>query len=212
MAKQSMYFIRHGETMWNREGRVQGQLDDPLTLNGVLQVCRLAETLHRLLDDPAAYAAIMSPLIRARQSAAIVCDVLGIDFRACQDDDLLKEITWGDWEGMTREEIAATHPDAWARRERDHWGFVPPKGESYAMGAERVRRWLSKIADQPRLIVIGHGAFCKVLRGLYAGLSPAETLALDEPHEALFCFTDGAVTRINSGKALPRALSSLSAQ
>ena len=76
-----IYLFRHGETLWNRERRLQGQLDSPLTLRGIAQVRRNAETLQREIGDPAGLAMLASPLGRAWQSAVIVAETLGLDPR-----------------------------------------------------------------------------------------------------------------------------------
>ncbi len=196
MAEQTIYLVRHGETEWNREGRVQGHLDSPLTPLGKDQARRASLTLAALLEGEPPFVLLASPLGRAAASAALIAEGLGHQLADQRVDDLLKEVSWGRWEGLTRPEIAAREPELWRWREADPWQRPPPDGESHAMLAERVRSWLDKVEQLPRLIVVGHGAWGRALRGVYQRLAPAEAMALDEPQDALFRLAAGTVARI----------------
>lgn len=180
---------------------MQGHGDSALTSRGVAQSRQVGRTLRELIGDPLDYALWASPLGRARQTAAIVSEMLGREHRSFRHGEELKEMSFGEWEGLTREEIERRGPDGWARREREKWSFVPPGGESYAMLAERARRWLETVAGEPRLIVVTHGNFGRVLRGIYLDLTPAETVALDGPHDALFRLSLGDVARFDTAGA-----------
>ncbi len=198
-----IYLVRHGETEWNRAGRVQGHLDSPLTARGEDQAGRVGRTLARLIGAGDGFAMVASPLGRTLRTAAIIRATMGLAPDDCPTDDRLTEITWGAWDGLTRDEIDAGEPGAMARRMRDHWRFVPPGGgESYAMVAERVRAWLDGVAQGQRLVVVAHGTVGRVLRGLYAGLSEAETLDLAEPQDAFFRLHGGAIERIDASFTL----------
>ncbi len=194
-----IYLVRHGETAWNREGRMQGQLDSRLTARGAAQARRIGQTLRALIDQGDGYSMVASPLGRARRSASIICDVLGRDAGAFATDDRLKEIGWGEWEGLTHDEIEARHPGELARRRRDLWCYAPRGGESYEAVAARVKDWLDEIAPGQRLIVVAHGTMGRVLRGLYANLPIPELVALERPQDALFRLHGGEVVRIEAG-------------
>ena len=154
---ETIYLVRHGETEWNREGRMQGHLDSPLTERGEDQARRVGRLLAELVTDPAHHVVTASPLGRTRRTAAIVCETLGLDPTGCRIDELLIEITLGDWDGMTREEITAADAETWRLYREDHWNFVPPGGESYAMMADRARRWLATAAARPGSAPTGAG-------------------------------------------------------
>jgi broad specificity phosphatase PhoE len=196
MADQTIYLVRHGETEWNRAGRVQGHLDSPLTSLGRDQARRAGLTLAALLEGEPPFRLLASPLGRAEASAALILEALGPMVVERRTDDLLKEVSWGRWEGLTRAEIEAREPDLWRWREADPWHRPPPGGESHAMLAERARSWLESVADRPRLIVVGHGAWGRALRGVYQRLPPTTAMALDEPQDALFRLAAGTVARI----------------
>ncbi len=194
-----IYLVRHGETEWNRAGRVQGHLDSPLTARGEDQAGRVGRTLAGLIGAGDGFAMVASPLGRVLRTAAIIRAAMGLAPDDCPTDDRLMEITWGAWDGLTRDEIDAGEPGAMARRLQNHWRFVPPGGgESYAMVADRVRGWLDGVAQGQRLVVVAHGTTGRVLRGLYAGLSEAETLDLAEPQDAFFRLHGGAIERIDA--------------
>ena len=196
MAEQILYLIRHGETEWNREGRVQGHLDSPLTPLGQDQARRAGLTLAGLLEGEPPFLLLASPLGRAEASATLIVETLGHQLVDQRVDDCLKEVSWGRWEGLTRAEIAAREPELWRWREADPRHRPPPGGESHAMLAARAGSWLDSVADLPRLIVVGHGAWGRVSRGVYQHLSPDEATALDEPQDALFRLNAGTVAPI----------------
>lgn len=198
MLQQTIYLVRHGETEWNRERRLQGQQDSPLTEKGREQAQRAGLLLRELIDNPEQYPVYASPLSRARDTAAIISHALDLDPDRLRIDDLLKEIKFGAWEGMTFDEIAAADPDNWRRFHEDRWNFAPPRGESYAIMAQRSRRWLSGISAQPRAIAVAHGEFGRVFRGIYSGLSPDEMFSLDVPQDAIFRLSGGTVARIET--------------
>jgi probable phosphoglycerate mutase len=115
---------------------------------------------------------------------------MGLDPAAYELDAGLVEIGFGAWEGFTLEEMARTAPDAVAAREADKWNFVPPGGESYAMLAARIGRWLDAVAED--CVVVAHGAVGRVLRGHLFDLDRRDVPLLPAPQdEVLICRPDG---------------------
>jgi len=195
-----MYLIRHGQTEWNRAGRMQGVLDSPLTEMGVTQAEAIGQKLKTLVTDPAVLSFIVSPLGRTRQTAAIIAEILGFPEERVVFDDRVREMSWGEFDGFTRAEIEADHPGLLGRREEFKWEFQFPGGESYAAASYRLADWLKAREDNLEdLIVVAHGAAGKVLRGLYEKLSPDEILGLEEPQDAFFRFQNGSVEKISAG-------------
>lgn len=190
-----LYLLRHGETAFNAEGRLQGQQDSPLTARGRAQARAHGALLKTLIPDPDTWRVVASPLGRALDTARLACAELGLPETAIETDDRLKELAYGAWEGLTYDEVQACHADAWAARQRDPWDYVVPGGESYAMLAARAGAFLNEIAD--RVIVVSHGGTGRVLRGLYGRIAPlAAALALDQPQDALHRLTQGTIARI----------------
>ena len=196
-----IYLLRHGETVWNVERRLQGQKDSPLTSRGIAQAQTLAKLLGETIDDLAAFTLVASPLGRTWQTAVIVAEGLGLDSRAIRFEPRLKEHHFGQWEGLTWGEVETGAPDLWAGREADKWNFQAPGGESYALVAARASSWLAERNGSDKLIVVSHGLAGRVLRGLYGGLSQEEIMAAYEPQDSLFRLTGGMVQQFESGTA-----------
>ena len=194
----TIYVIRHGETVWNGERRIQGQADSPLTPRGLDQVRANAATLAREIDDPGRYALVASPLGRTWQSAVIVAGGLGLDPRSIAFDPRLKEHGFGTLEGRTMAEIEAEDPGFWDRRAADLWDWRAPGGESYALLDRRVGAWLAEQPDAAETIVVCHGMVSRVLRGRYASLAREETLSLSESQDELWRLDYGRIETLRA--------------
>lgn len=154
MAEARVILIRHGETVWNREGRVQGYHgDSPLTETGVSQVRALAERLAREPVD-ALYA---SDTGRTRRTAGPIGTATGLNVIY---DSALRERNYGAFEGRTFTQVELDFPREYERfRTRDPH-YVPPDGESAAQFRDRVLAALERIAadaDGRRVAVVTHG-------------------------------------------------------
>ncbi|WP_018182632.1 histidine phosphatase family protein [Kaistia granuli] len=185
-----LVFIRHGETDWNAEGRFQGQRDIPLNARGRLQAQRNGRVLLERMPEAAGFDFVASPLERTRQTMEIARGAMGLDPSAYRLDPILKEITFGNWEGFTGPELEMRWPEQVAAREGDKWGFVPPSGESYEMLSIRIATWLAGL-DQDA-VVVSHGGVCRVLRGMLLGLDKNVTPNLNVPQDKVFVW-DGKV-------------------
>jgi probable phosphoglycerate mutase len=188
-AVPTIVFIRHGLTDWNVEGRLQGQRDVPLNDTGRAQARRNGAALAEAIPDVASFDFVASPLGRARETMEIVRDAMGLDAAAYRIDDRLREVTFGEWEGFTTEEVRAREPSGVAARERDKWRFQPPGGESYERLADRLRPWLNAIGGPT--VVVAHGGIGRVLWIELAGLDPAAAVAIDIPQDKVFVWRDG---------------------
>jgi probable phosphoglycerate mutase len=180
-----LVFIRHGQTDWNAEGRMQGQKDIPLNDTGREQARRNGEALKGFLNgrgmSDADLAFLSSPLSRTVETMQIVCRELGRAEDSFQRDDRLREITFGAWEGHTIPELAESQPHKTAARKADKWGFVPPEGESYSMLSNRIDAWLATVT-RPTLVV-SHGGVMRVLRGRLEQIPRQEIPGLDTPQD-----------------------------
>ncbi len=103
--EQMIYLLRHGETTYNTQGRYQGQLDSPLTERGREQVQQNARMLKSLIGDVDDWTILSSPMGRAMQSTAILCETLGYDGNRVRQDPRLTEVAVGQWAGLTMAEI-----------------------------------------------------------------------------------------------------------
>ncbi len=175
------YFVRHGETDWNAERRLQGQLDIPLNDIGRRQSAQCGMTLHSLIDGcrkaPADFAFISSPLSRARETMEILRGGLGLPRKGYAIEPRLAELSFGRWEGLTYAEVRALDHWALAVRERDKWNFTTPEGESYAQLLVRVHEWYAGVASD--IIVAAHGGVARVLMVLF-GVRTSEDAPLGD--------------------------------
>ncbi len=176
-APKRLLFVRHGETDWNAEGRLQGQRDIPLNARGREQAAAVGAALLRLVPDPAALDYVASPLARTRETMELLRAAMGLAPGAYRLDPRLKEITFGDWEGLTWPEVRARDPEGAAAREGAKWDFVPPGGESYAGLVERVRPVLAGLGGDA--VVVSHGGVARALLNDLCGMDPRQAARLD---------------------------------
>lgn len=156
--------IRHGQTDWNAEGRLQGQKDIPLNALGRSQATRNGERLRDMIGTPKDFSFVTSPLSRTRETMERLRTAMDLDPKAYGTDERLKEVSFGDWEGHTLEEIARISPDRLAARAQEKWSFIPPgaAAESYEILCWRIGAWLQSL-ERPT-VCISHGG---VIRSLY---------------------------------------------
>jgi len=157
-APTRLVLVRHGQSTWNREHRIQGQLDPPLAAEGRRQ----AELLGARLVGRNFAAHYASDLKRAFETADIIGSRIGLPPRP---EPSLREIFLGEWEGLRTDEIAARYPDAWARWvEEPDWDVVPG-GEGESAFDARVARAVDDIFQRhPHgdVLVVTHGGVIQV--------------------------------------------------
>lgn len=177
-----LYCVRHGETEYNAAGRIQGQLDSPLSELGYRQCAAVAEALIGQPID----LILCSPLRRASESARTIAERLNVDIRF---DDRLMEINAGLFQGRCWPEIETLYPDAarqWRKQDPD---FRLPEGESRRDVMLRVRAAFDDLrkSSVQQVIVVAHGgslsAACKSLLEIPAQRNP-------------FSLQNGSITRL----------------
>jgi probable phosphoglycerate mutase len=186
--------LRHGETYWNREGRIQGRTESDLTPLGERQATAMAGLVADLIRlDGGPFRLVASPIGRARRTAALVAEATGL---AVELDERLAEIGCGEWEGRLRSEIAHIHPEVFRTRE---WFFGAPGGETFEDVTARASAWLADLEPEParRVIVVSHGVWGRLLRGVYAGLDRQATLDQDVPQDAVYRLQNGQIDRFD---------------
>ncbi|MCR6633207.1 MAG: histidine phosphatase family protein [Magnetospirillum sp.] len=188
----TILLVRHGETHWNRQKRIQGHGDSPLTLKGIEQAKAYGRTMAGLIGDPAQWRLVSSPLPRCVQTAAILSEVVGLDFAGIELDARLKEISTGHWSGRLKAEM---QPEELSGEGVNSWFFRCPGGETYEHLATRLSSWLADRRPGEKLVVISHGIAGRVLRGLHAGLEGDRALAGDSPQNAVFRLQPGLTER-----------------
>ncbi|HEX6548925.1 MAG TPA: histidine phosphatase family protein [Candidatus Dormibacteraeota bacterium] len=160
-----LLLIRHGQSTWNDERRIQGQLDPPLSDLGREQARRLAERLAGGQYE----ALYTSDLARARATAEAVGAAVGLEPIPTPE---LREVALGEWEGLTREQLVAGYPEAWARWQSEPSWDLPPGGEGADLFEARVARAVEEIFarhPQQEVLVVAHGGVIQVALGRLLG-------------------------------------------
>lgn len=151
-----LYILRHGETVWNKEGRLQGWLDSPLTERGKAQALQQRTILDGLASRDRLKDVVIraSPQPRAYQTAKISCENLGA--QRIVMDPRLKEVRLGDWEGRYVADVAPKACEV-------PWQFSSPNGERLEAMITRLTAFCESLT-RPTILVT-HGFTACVLRG-----------------------------------------------
>lgn len=185
----TLVFIRHGETDWNRESRLQGQQDIPINDLGRRQARRNGEEARARFPDIDTFDFVASPLSRTRETMEIAREAMGLSRHGYRTDDRLKELTFGDWEGITTREMWERDPEAMKARKADKWRFAPPAGESYADLKVRIDPWLDGLTHPT--VVVSHGGIARILRIRLMGEEPIVAVTADIDQNRLLVWHDG---------------------
>lgn len=191
-----IYLVRHGQTEYNAAKRLQGQCDSLLTPLGREQAQRMGSHLKRLVEDPARWIIIASPLGRTVATAEIMRETIGL---ACeiQLEPRIKELHVGQWEGLHHHEIEALSPGTVGP---PGWLLTAPGGERHEDIADRVSSFIAEIdeSDGYHRIVVCHGITGRILRALYSGEAPDRLwLTPSPPQDAVFHLSGGSIARID---------------
>ena len=172
-----LYLVRHGQTAANHRRLLQGSTDHPLDELGLRQAQLIAE---RLTEVPPLDAVVTSPLQRARVTATIIGERLGLQPRIINE---LSELDFGEGENRTFEEMAAKHPEIAARYlDRNDTEVSWPGGESRGAFCERVWGAFTAILDDYRLhrvVVVAHGGVLGAFLAMVEGASPYDLARYD---------------------------------
>ncbi len=186
----TVYLIRHGETYWNLEQRLQGQLDSDLTAEGIRQAERIANKLEGIFFD----ALYSSDLKRAMHTANIISKC--IKHEPILYDERLRERNFGLFQGYTWQEITDKYPcEAASELSGDPMNKVPG-GESKFQLLERAKSFFSDILIKhagKRILVISHGGIINVWTKhvLQVPLNKPRRFSLDNAAVHVFEFNNG---------------------
>lgn len=166
--------VRHGQTEWNSEGRVQGRTDIPLNARGMAQAEAVGEWLSGRKID-AVYA---SPLMRAHDTAKAIADRQGVCVKLLGE---MIEIDFGLWEGKTKRELAAEFPEFWTdwSWHLDEQKSAMMQAESAYMILERTKRAIDAVMDEnakdATAVIVSHTMPIKLLMADAVGI-PLENM------------------------------------
>lgn len=166
-SRTEIYLVRHGETEMNIKGVYYGWTDVGLSEKGVMQ----AEDLYEILQDVHFDAVISSSLVRAVETASIVS---GYDPDEIIKDDRLRELNFGEWEGIHHRELKENHKEALEKWGSDWKNTSPPGGESFFEIYIRVKSSIEDIIKEyrgKRVLIVSHHGTMRIIPMVLLGLT-----------------------------------------
>ncbi|AUC95467.1 histidine phosphatase family protein [Bradyrhizobium sp. SK17] len=197
MPVPTIYYIRHGETAWNAEGRLQGAQDIALNERGRAQAAHAGRILAGLLvrdgRDKATLPFVASPLVRARATMELARAELGLAPGDYALDARLREIGYGTWEGSTLAQAQAADPVVYARRLAEKWQVAPEGGESYVDVQARMTEWYGSVTSDT--VAVAHGGTARALMVALGFETPASAAELYIEQGAVYVFSEGSLRK-----------------
>jgi probable phosphoglycerate mutase len=192
MPAPTIYYIRHGETEWNADGRLQGNQDIPLNDLGRKQAANAGNILCGLFArdgrSESSLAFIASPLGRARSTMELVRGTLQLAPHDYAVDDRLREIGYGQWEGSTLSQMQASDPAVFAARQAAKWTVPPPGGETYLSVQNRMMDWYRQLTADT--VAVAHGGTARALMVALGIETPDSAADLTIEQGAVYVFGD----------------------
>lgn len=186
-----LYLVRHGETEWNADNRVQGSMDIPLSKKGIGQAEALGEFLNSLPKPQKIYC---STLKRAFQTAEILAKKLNIS--TIEKNTLLKEINCGIWEGKFIDNLVKDHLEEYSMW-RLNASFRCPEGESVEDVRERVEKFFiekrNELSSYETILIVAHGIYNRAVLSFIMDLPLQNCRYFEQENGALNVFVWGEV-------------------
>lgn len=188
-----IFVLRHGQTQFNAEQKLQGHCNSPLTDKGLAQARSVGTALSGYLGERT-YRVYASPLGRAVQTATIVCEQVGHCASEIVQDERLKEFALGEWEQRTIPSLVAEQPDLLSQSD---WYLQAPQSESYQSVKARLLSWLNELPEDGDVVVVSHALTGAALRGALMDMSYEQVWEQDLPQDAFFMIENGVMNRID---------------
>ena len=197
MPVPTIYYLRHGETDWNRTGRLQGTLDIPLNDLGREQAVHAGRVLGGLIArdgrNTNTLPFVASPLGRARTTMELARAQLQLPPAEYALDERLREIGYGTWEGRTLAEAEAQDPDVYARRLEDKWTVGAPGGETYLDVQRRMQAWYDDLHTDT--VAVAHGGTARALMVALGFETPQSAADLYVEQGVVYVFGPDGLTK-----------------
>ena len=193
----TLILVRHGESEWNRAGRIQGQVNSPLTDLGINQAKEIRDYLSGILLNQE-LEIYTSPLDRALQTAEIIAQGIDYPSRKIIIEERLNDFNLGEISGTFGwDKVAEIFPEQAQLRLQDPMRFHPSGGESGAEFEARLRSLLEDLKDDGTLkLMVSHGIVNKFIRGILKNLSGKEMVELGESQNTIYRLEQGEETEI----------------
>ncbi len=177
-----LILVRHGETAWNAEGRIQGMLDVPLNALGLQQAKRVADELARSVDVAEM---VSSDLVRTRETATPITIATGFEPRF---DARIRERHFGIWQGLTYEEWRIKDAEGMARYNAGEEDYGPEGGETARQFLDRCVNAVSDltiVSREKTLLLITHGGVVSSMVRHANGLNPQSARTWSVPNASI---------------------------
>lgn len=165
-----IYFVRHGQTNWNKIGKIQGALDIPLNQTGIEEANKLGKFLFNNEEIKPNYL-YTSPLKRAKKTAKIISSYINIPIKI---ENGFKEIDLGDWDGMSWEVIKREQKEYYHQWLNDIGNVCTPNGENYfeagRRGIDTLKKILKDKDDNSEVMIVSHSGMIKTILCLFSGV------------------------------------------
>jgi len=193
----TLILVRHGESEWNRAGRIQGRVNSPLTDLGINQAKAIRDYLSGILLNQK-LEIYTSPLDRALQTAEIIAQGIQYPSRKIKIEERLNDFSLGEISGTFGwDKVANIFPQQAQLRLQDPMHFHPSGGESGAEFEARLRSLLEDLMDDGTLkLMVSHGIVNKFIRGILKNLSGKEMVKLGESQNTIYRLEQGEETEI----------------
>ena len=203
MTRCVLYLVRHGQSEWNRIGRIQGRSESPLTGFGREQAVALGRMLRAVLPDPG-LDIVASPLARAFETAEIIASELGRAAGEVRAEPRINDFDVGVLAGYPGwDAVAADHPELARLRLEDPIRFQPPGGESGADVLARARDFLAERNAVGRdTLVVCHGVINKFIRAAARGIAGGDIIALGEDQEVVYQLDGTTETELRAHRGI----------
>jgi broad specificity phosphatase PhoE len=199
-AARTLYVVRHGQTDYNAHDLLLGHRDIPLNSLGREQAAAHAITLKWLDAALPELDFVCGPLARTRETMTLLRTAAGLppaNFRV--SDDLI-ELNYGQWEGLTWEQVRETDPDGYLAWHDDPINYTLPSGENYAQLSARLERFLATIERDT--VIVSHGGISRVLVGLLGGVDKTIAPKLAIPQDRLLALHEGDYAWVSANTEL----------
>ena len=208
----TLILVRHGESEWNRAGRIQGQVNSPLTDLGINQAKATRDYLSGILLNQQ-LEIYTSPLDRALQTAEIIAQGIDYPSRKIIIEERLNDFNLGEISGTFGwDKVAEIFPEQAQLRLQDPMRFHPSGGESGAEFEARLRSLLEDLMDDGTLkLMVSHGIVNKFIRGILKNLSGKEMVELGESQNTIYRLEQGEEKEIKISPTIEKKIETNSA-
>ena len=185
----TLYLIRHGETDWNAQQRLQGRQDIALNATGHQQAINVGACLSWLNLNVAQLDFFSSPLCRAQQTMCLLRQQLGLAQQAYHTDDRLIEISFGRWEGLSWQAIRQQDPEGYQAYAANPLEQLMPDGENYRQVFARVANFVQ--SRQRDSLIVAHSVVLKAFLAVAGGVAEQQVPELHMPQNRILIMRQG---------------------